>query len=149
MNGEHQWETKAREDPIKAFIAEAVIARNCAERNRGYAREGIFDGTLKILMASLKGGEDDGKIPTRTRKFRTDFGTVTETSHDGGKTWNESHREDLPQRPIGRRKSLAISRPTRSATSHQPPELTSCRHRRHGICLQCSNADTVARRDAP
>lgn len=73
---------------------------------------------------------------TRTRTYRTNFGTVTKESHDGGKTWEECHREELPPLPKDR------------SDSSIPPEPTRCRHREHGVCLVCCNAAVSARREA-
>lgn len=89
-----------------------------------------------------------GDIPTRTRKFRTEYGTITEKSHDGGKTWRESHREELPPRPPGQSNPPAPSKSAEPTTSRDRPERTTCRHQAHGICLTCHNADIVARREA-
>lgn len=74
-----------------------------------------------------------GDTPTRKRKYRTDFGSITYESHDGGKTWKEAYKEELPSKP---------------PQSRHTPERTTCRHQTHGICLTCRNADTVARREA-
>lgn len=84
----------------------------------------------------------------RTKQYRTKSGTVTMRSLDGGKTWREWHREDLPPLPDHFAKPGACTDPSDRAEIHLPPIPTRCKHQAHGVCLVCGNAATLARRKA-